>query len=361
MGYWSKVVRRLIFFILSIVALIFAVKLSVFYLPFLIAFLIAAIIEPIIKWVTKHIHLQRKKAAITVLFLVFSIIVGLISWGVTSLISEASNLLQGLNGYTTKVYDYIQGLIEGIDFNRFRLSNQVSGVLQNSTQELLNMISNWLKSVLNTVLQAITKIPEIGIYIFVTLIATYFVCTDRFYILDQVEHHFPKKWVKRFLFHSREIMSSLGNYLKAEAILVIITFFQVLVGLVILKYMEMNVQYPLLAAIGIGFVDALPILGSGSVIVPWAIISAINGDIKLAIGLLVILVILTIVRQILEPKIVSKHLGIHPIFTLIAMYTGFKLIGVLGLLLGPIAIIILKNIYGNLIDNGVVKSIFERK
>lgn len=125
--------------------------------------------------------------------------------------------------------------------------------------------------------------------------------------------------------------------------------------------MGFNIQYPFLAAIGIGFVDALPILGSGTVMIPWAFIEAINGDIKLAIGILIIFAIISVVRQFLEPKIVSKQIGIHPIFTLIAMYTGFKLIGVFGLLLGPIALIVIKNVYGALIDRGVVKTIFDRK
>ena len=79
------------------------------------------------------------------------------------------------------------------------------------------------------------------------------------------------------------------------------------------------------------------------------------------IGILVILAVISIVRQFLEPKIVSKQIGIHPIFTLIAMYTGFKIIGVLGLLIGPIALIVIKNVYGTLIDKGVVKTIFDRK
>ena len=111
----------------------------------------------------------------------------------------------------------------------------------------------------------------------------------------------------------------------------------------------------------IGFVDALPILGSGTVIVPWAVIKAINGDFKLAIALLVLFVIICIVRQMLEPKLISKKIGTHPIFTLIAMYTGFKVIGVFGLLLGPILLIIFKNIFGNLIDRGVVKAIFDKR
>lgn len=191
--------------------------------------------------------------------------------------------------------------------------------------------------------------------------ATYFICVDRLYILDQVEHHFPKVWVKRVILHVRELMNSLGSYLKAEMILVVIAFIQVLIGLYILKWIGLNVEYPFLAALGIGFVDALPILGSGTVMVPWAFVSAINGDIRLAIGVLIIFAIISIVRQFIEPKIVSNQIGIHPIFTLIAMYTGFKLIGVFGLLVGPIALIIVKNVYGSLIDKGVVKTIFDRK
>lgn len=128
-----------------------------------------------------------------------------------------------------------------------------------------------------------------------------------------------------------------------------------------MNFMGMNVEYPLLAAIAIGFVDAMPILGSGTVIVPWAAIVAIDGDIKLGIALLILLMVISIARQLIEPKVISKQIGIHPIFTLIAMYTGFKIIGIMGLLVGPIVLIILKNIFGTLIDKGFVKSIFERK
>ena len=114
-------------------------------------------------------------------------------------------------------------------------------------------------------------------------------------------------------------------------------------------------------AIFIGFVDALPILGSGTVMVPWAIISGLNGDLNLGIAIIVLLIIMSIVRQFLEPKLVSKNIGVHPIFTLIAMYTGYKFIGVIGMLLGPILLIIIKNIYASMIDQGIVKTIFDKK
>ena len=109
---------------------------------------------------------------------------------------------------------------------------------------------------------------------------------------------------------------------------------------------------------GIGFVDALPILGSGTVMIPWAIIAALNGDLNLGIAIIIIYTIMLIVRQLVEPRIVSKKIGIHPIFTLIAMYTGFKFIGILGLFLGPIILIILKDIFSVSIENGIIKSIF---
>ena len=99
----------------------------------------------------------------------------------------------------------------------------------------------------------------------------------------------------------------------------------------------------------------------GAVMLPWAIISAFNGDIKLAIGVFVLWIIMSIVRQFLEPKIVSSNLGVHPIFTLIAMYTGFRFSGILGLFLGPILLIILKNIFSGMIDKGVMKSFFLRE
>ena len=91
--------------------------------------------------------------------------------------------------------------------------------------------------------------------------------------------------------------------------------------------------------------------------IPWAIICGINGDLNLGIAIIVLLIIMSVVRQLLEPRLVSKNIGVHPIFTLIAMYTGFKFIGIMGMLIGPIVLIILKNVFGTLIDGGVMKTI----
>lgn len=361
MGYWSKVLKRIFILFLSIVGFYILIKCSIFYMPFVIAFIIAMLIEPLVKRVHKKSKLSRKTSAIIVLIIVSAILIGIITWGVITLVSESYNFLGKINEYSEKIYNQCQWIMDKFKFERIHIPEQITSIMQNSTQDVIGNVSKMLSNFLNVFIQWLTSLPTIGIYIAVTLMATYFICVDKLYMVDQVEHHFPKTWVKRVFLHIRELISSLGSYLKAEFILVAMAFVEVLVGLYILKWIGLDVQYPFLTALGIGFIDALPILGSGTAMVPWAVIEAINGNIKLAIGILVILVVISIVRQFLEPKIVSKQIGIHPIFTLIAMYTGFKIIGVLGLLIGPIALIVIKNVYGTLIDKGVVKTIFDRK
>ena len=304
-------------------------------------------------------QLKRKTSAILILVLVMSIIIGFLAWGIVSLISESSNLLQNFNTYMEKANEIIQNLLASIDLSKIKIPEEIMNIAQNSFQEFLGTVSTWAKELLTSVLNGITSIPTVVIYIVITLLSLYLICTDKIYMVDQLEHHFPRKWVKKLAMHIKEITKVLGGYLKAEAILVLVSFFISVVGLYLLKFAEFNLPFPLLAALIIGFVDALPIFGSGTVMIPWAILCAIDGDIKLGIAILVLWIIMSIVRQFMEPRLVSKQIGIHPIFTLIAMYTGFKLIGVLGMLIGPIVLIVLKNIFGSLIDKGVVKSILE--
>ena len=360
MSYWTKVSKRIFVLILTIIGIFLAFKLAMFYMPFLVAFIISLLIEPLIKFVSKKTSLTRKTSAIIVLIVVSLIIIGLLAWGITSIISEATNLLQGLNTYIESAYNQVQNIISSIDFNKLKIPQEVTRVIQNSLWDLIGTVSNWVKNFLTSLMGFLTEIPTIAIYIGICFVAIYFMCTDKLYMIDQIEHHLPREWVKRISRHTKDLISSLGHYLKAEAILILISFFVSLIGLYIFKFIGLNIKYPLLAALGIGFVDALPILGSGTAMIPWAVISAINGDIRLALSIIILWVIMSVIRQFAEPRVVSKHIGIHPIFTLIAMYTGFKAIGVLGMFVGPIVLIILKNIFATMIDKGVGKAIFDR-
>lgn len=361
MNYWSKVFRKLLILLFTIVGIYLAFKFAIFYMPFLIAFILSLIIEPIIRFFMRNFKLKRKISSIIVFVIVLSLIIGLLTWIVISLISEASNLLNGLNDYFILISDKFNDLMSNIDLSKLNLSNDIINTIQSSAIDVLSSVTEWAKGALSNLLAIITSIPTIMIYVVITILSLYFICTDKIYMIDQLEHHLPKVWVKRISKFIKEVSSSLGCLLKAEVILVFVSFIICLVGLYIFKIVGLNISFPLLAALGIAFVDALPIFGSAAAIIPWAVITAFNGDITLAICLLVLLAIMGIVRQTLEPRIVAGQLGIHPIFTLIAMYTGFKFIGVIGMLLGPVILIILKNVFGAMIDKGVAKSIFERE
>jgi len=249
--------------------------------------------------------------------------------------------------------------MQALDLSKIQVSESIKGILDNSTHDILIKVSNMVKDFFSGVLNSLTSIPTMAFYTVITIMALYFISTDKIYMIDQLEHHLPQNWVKKIYKHAKRIISSLGCYLKAEAILVLISFVISLVGLIIYSVIGFNIKYPLLVAICIGFVDALPILGSGAVMVPWAVIEACKGDIRLGIAILGLWIVMTIVRQVLEPKIVGGQIGIHPIFTIIAMYTGVKFCGVVGLFVGPIVLIILRDVFENVIDKGFVKSIME--
>ena len=356
--YWSEVFKRITCLALIIIGLYLTYKLSIFYMPFLIAFIISLIIEPGIKVLMKKTKLSRKISAIIIFILTFGIIIGLLIWGVMTVISESTHLLTGFNEYYDKAYNLIQSLIDRFDLTKIHVSQEVFNIVQDASFSMLSKISEIAQRFLNNLLKVLTGIPTFAIYFVVTILALYFICIDKIYILDELEHHMPEKWMKKITVHLKSIIKTLGGYLKAQAILILISFIISVIGLYIINFTIADIGYPLMIALGIGFVDALPILGSGTVMAPWAIITALNGNLSLGIAIIILWIIMSVVRQFIEPKIVSGNIGIHPIFTIAAMYTGFKLIGVLGMFIGPIILIILKNIFSSFLDGGLIKTIF---
>ena len=105
-------------------------------------------------------------------------------------------------------------------------------------------------------------------------------------------------------------------------------------------------------------IDALPILGAGAILLPWVVLAILLGDFKLAVGILIVYFIVLSVRQMLEPKLISENIGVHPLITLISMYSGFKILGVSGFLVGPVVMIILKNVFSKELEVGFFRDIF---
>ena len=259
-SYWTRVLKRILYVIFILLGLYIGLKLSIFYMPFLVAFIISLMIEPAIKFIMNKMKLTRRTSSIIIFILVSLIIVGTLSWLTITLFSEASSLLQGLNNYFDKAYIQFQNIISSLNFDKIHLSNEILSVIESSTEDLLGTVSNWLKNALTGVLNFVTNIPSIAICIGIAVVALYFICVDKIYILDQIEYHLPKVWVRKLKIHLKDLIESLGGYLKAEATLILVSFIISLIGLYILEFAGFNIQYPLLMALFIGFVDALPIL-----------------------------------------------------------------------------------------------------
>lgn len=304
--YWTGVLKKIGYLAVIVLIIVVSLKLAVFYMPFLIAFIISLIIEPVIKWLMRNLKISRKFSSIIVFIIVFGSIVGLLVWGIITTISESTHLLASFNQYYEKAYEQLQRIINSFNFEKIKISSDIQEFTQNTAISFLQKVSAYLQEFLTGVLKFLSSVPTMAIYFVVFVLALYFICTDKIYMLDELEHHFPEKWVKKIGTHLREIIKTLGKYLKAQVILILISFIISLIGLYIMQFAGLNVGYPLLIALGIGFIDALPILGSGTAMVPWAIISGINGDLTLGISIIVLWIIMSITRQFIEPRIVSR-------------------------------------------------------
>lgn len=259
-SYWTRVFKRILYVVFILLGLYIGLKLSAFYMPFLVAFIISLMVEPAIKFIMRKTNLTRRTSSIIIFVIVSLIILGTLTWLIITLFSESSSLLQGLNNYFDKAYIQFQSLISTFNYDKIHLSSEVLSVIENSTEDLLTTASNWLRGALTGLINFITSLPSIAICIGITVVALYFICVDKIYILDQIEYHLPKVWVKKIRVHLKDLIDSLGGYLKAEATLILVSFIVSLIGLYILEFSGFNVQYPLLMALFIGFVDALPIL-----------------------------------------------------------------------------------------------------
>jgi len=125
MGYWTKVIRKILLLVLSIAVILLGFKLAVYYIPFLIGFIISLMIEPIIKRVQSKTKLNRKTGASIVLLFIFAIILGLVVWCIITVVTESSNLLQNLNVYIERIYNQIQSYVSSLQMSRVKIPSQV--------------------------------------------------------------------------------------------------------------------------------------------------------------------------------------------------------------------------------------------
>ena len=342
---------------LLVVFLLF--KLGIFLFPFVLAFIFSMITQPIAKFINRKTHLSAKVSTIISIVAFFLVLFGLISIVSIKFIEEIYNLSKNLRGSSAQFNElWNKSLDQGFIYMHY-LPKEFITQIQSYTGEIINFAAKSATAFVNQTIRFITSIPTLIVYTSITILSTLFMSLDKNDIVKFLEHQFPISWLNKIYNIKRDILSVFGSYLRAQLILVTICFFELLIALNLFLSLGLNVKYPLIFSIVISLIDALPILGAGAILIPWSIFSFITGDIKLGFAIFILYVIVLAVRQLLEPKLISQKIGVHPLVTLVSMYSGFKLLGIVGFLIGPIVMIILKNVFSKELDNGFFREMFE--
>ncbi|MDE7188070.1 MAG: AI-2E family transporter, partial [Lachnospiraceae bacterium] len=188
------------------------------------------------------------------------------------------------------------------------------------------------------------QLPDIFLGVVMCILSAYFFVADKSYVSGIMKKYVPGAVLYRLDLIRRSFRNAVGGYFKAQFKIECWIYVMLVIGLLILK-----VRYVPLVALGIAFLDFLPVFGTGTVMIPWAVIEILGNDYQMAMGLLIIWLAGQLVRQIIQPKIVGDSIGMEPIPTLFLLFIGYKAAGVMGMILAvPIGIIIV-----NLYEEGV--------
>lgn len=355
-------------FIINIVYIIVILGLAFLFLkyalwivaPFLFAFLGAILLQKPLRVIDKKTK-KKYHTFWSILLVILSICIVIVPLGfaisalmnklvefVKYLFDLASDLPTLLTTFESKLLNFGDFLPEKI-YSAYSttITNWFNKLLENSTSADLNFDFEAIKSGLSTgvsgVVNVVKNIPSVLIAVVISIIAWIFMTKDYDLIVRFIQLQLPEK-KKNLPVEIKQIFSkNVLKILKAYGLIMCITFLELFIGFSILKVMGiMTNKYFVWIAVGTAIFDILPVAGSGGVLIPWMLFSIINGNIKQGIGLFVIYVVITVIRQYIEPRIVGGTLGVHPLVTLSGMYIGLKLFGFIGIFAVPILVVMLK-------------------
>ncbi len=310
--------------------------------PFILAFFISVPLSPVMSFLNRHAHLPKKAAALfAVLFAVAGVALVLYFLGERAA-SELMRLTKGLSS-PESLEELRESAVSLLD----RLPFTDGEALWAYFEERLSQGLPSINTAVSLATRMINGVADFAFAFLVTVVACYYMTVDRAKISDFAYKLFPKA-AEKYLHSARaQAVHAAAGFLKAYGLIMLITFAELLAA-----FWVLDLDYALLLAVVIALVDILPVLGTGTVLVPWSLVCLfITKDLYLGIGLLVTYVAITVIRQVIEPKIVGNFMEMHPLFTLFAMFVGLKTAGVLGLLLLPPVTLLVWNIYKQKITN----------
>lgn len=315
-------------------------------LPFLVAYVFAELFKPVVKYSETHSRFPKRTFVLAVVLLTagaLGMLVFAIGRQLITEISELSvsvknmlSLIRSDDAYAARAIDKINSMVPFVD-----IRERLWDMRGNLEEELLGMLLSFGEKLSGGIITFLGKsaafLPNALLTSAVVIIATYYFAVDRVKVNCFFLSLFPKKMRPMLKKAKDELSETVGKYLRAYGLLFVITFCELLAA-----FLLMDIEYALVLALVIAIIDILPVLGTGTVLVPWGLGSLLLGNYSRGTWLLVTYAAITVIRQVLEPKIVGKYIGLSPLAALASMYIGLKLMSLAGLVVFPLGAIVLK-------------------
>lgn len=312
--------------------------------PFVVALLVAALIENPVGFLEKKLHLKRTFGAIIMIVLIFAVLFVGAYFGGKQLIRQVRNLTTNYEKIFAKFIRVADDCCCKID-STFCLKGGTSfSYLSEQTEKTMkNITDGAVSSAMNHSANLLAGFTMLFTGVAITIMGTIFLSKDMEHIKSSVGKSVFGQEIKHLWYRLKEV---LGTYFKTELIIMALTCGICTLGLFLLKN-----PYAFLLGVLIGLVDALPILGTGTVFIPWTIVLLLLKDVKKAVFIFLIYLVCYYSREFLEPKLMGNKLGVSPVMMLLAIYVGLKLFGILGVFTGPVALILIKELSAMIIKN----------
>ncbi len=339
--YW-QVALRLVFSLVATVAfVVIGWNLLRFFVPFVIGWIIAAIATPLVNWLEKRLRIVKKLGSALIVILVLGLIVLALYFGISRLVVEISDLIQNfpemyeqLEAGLRQIGDTLSGIFERLPSG---IQNGWNAVVENLDQYMGNLVSNISEPTVTAAGNIAKSVPYYLISVLVSVLSAYFFIIQREEVLSWTKKISPESVQKRMTLVMDNLRYAVGGYFKAQFKIMCIVFVILLVGLGAL-----GTGYFVLVAFLIAFLDFLPFFGTGTAMIPWAVYEFFMGDYKMTVALVVIYVITQAVHQLLQPKLVADSVGLNPLVTLILLYIGYRMGGILWMILAvPIGMVLI--------------------
>lgn len=338
---YSKALVNLAIALAVLLAVVFLLpRVIFFFMPFVVGWLIALIAGPLVHFFEDKIKLKRKIGSAFVIVSVIALVVLLLyfvsSWLIEQVVGLVGALPDMWSGMESDLNDIGQKF--GTLFNKFPAD--VKSGFVDAADRIGEYLGTFFGEISSPTIAAAgsfaRQLPSIFIGLIMALLSAYFFVAERNVISDWFRSHMPAAVQLQYRAMRRSLKKSVGGYLKAQLKIEVWMYLLLLIGLGLLK-----VNYFALIALVIAFLDFLPFLGTGTVLVPWVVIKVLTGDIKMALWLLIIWGAGQLARQLIQPKIVGDSIGVPPLPTLFLLYIGYKFGGIVGMIIAvPVGLLV---------------------